>query len=497
MASNARQYDPDVIAASGGDAPSAATPPARKYDDDVVAASKPEILKPKRVGWSEENLAGPSEIIGSTIANIPHGMAHAGVDLYRRFTGGDTSAPDPSIVRATEVPMGQGGKQLLGDITQLPGIKQGIEGAKSADSALGRVSPTAQDIVHQTAGVAGDIADLTPLAGGVAKGVSILRDAKAAKAASLIEDGHPLSDAAKAERAEMDTHSAAAEKAGIELPARQVSKPQGYVNDAARTDLNLPKNAPITDGMIDAAKKRNVSPAYEAVKKVPEFQLGPKYQEAIKGVDLDQIDPKYRPPTEGAMTGARTAEVSGQLRSVARGLYEDAGNPNLTYAQREAARTQAQAHYQGAKAVEGGFREAASAGDAAESAASGNPVNTRSSVADRWDKARIYNAKSEAWRGAIDGAGNVSGPKIKKLLGDEPISGPMKEVGSVVAQYPELFKSTRLQTPGEGLLKRGARAVAPVAGAAAGTALFPGPMGASGGAALGELMSDRLLGPRR
>jgi hypothetical protein len=330
-------------------------------------------------------------------------------------------------------------------------------------------------------------------AGGVVGGMA--ERSAASDAAAALEQGHPLTSAAEAETADMQTHANAAEAAGVKLPPREVSPAQAYVNNAARRDLNLPQNAPVTDGLLDAANKQNVSPAYEAAKDTPEFQLGPKYQKAISGIDLSKIDPEWQPPTDGTMDGSRAVELSGQLRSVARGMYEDASNPNLTYAQRTEARQGAQAHYQAAKAVEGGFREAATTNDAAQSAATGTPTTAATDVADAWDKARVYKAKVEAWRGALDGAGNVSGPKIKKLLADEPVSGPMKEVGSVVAQYPELFRGTRLQTPPEGMLKKGARAIAPIAGAAIGEALVPGTLGAMGGSALGEYAAQRFLGP--
>ena len=184
VGNSARQYDDDAIAATGGPAPAPVASP-RAYDSDVIAASNPDASKQKRAGWAEENLLGPTEILGSAIANIPHAIAHSGVDMYRRLASKDTNAPDPSIVRATEVPMGQGGRQLLSDATQLPGIKQGIEGAKRADDALRRWSPTAQDVVHQTAGVIGDVANLLPVAGGLLKGASALSKSATATDAGI------------------------------------------------------------------------------------------------------------------------------------------------------------------------------------------------------------------------------------------------------------------------------------------------------------------------
>jgi hypothetical protein len=144
---------------------------------------------PSRVGWAEENLAGPSEIIGSTVANIPHAAAHAAVDLYRRVTGGNTDAPDPAAVQALQVPLGQGGQQLLGDIGSLasPVTSTLKGGLNAADDVLGRISPTAQDVVHQAGGVASDVANLAPVAGLVKGGVSAAADAIATKAPTITE----------------------------------------------------------------------------------------------------------------------------------------------------------------------------------------------------------------------------------------------------------------------------------------------------------------------
>jgi len=311
-------------------------------------------------------------------------------------------------------------------------------------------------------------------------------------AAGALEQGHQLTSAAQSEIDQMQTHASTASAAGVDLPPREISPAQAYANNAARQDLNLPKNAPVTDGLIDAAQKQNVAPAYEAASNVPKFELGPGYQDAISKVKLDKIDPEWRPPTNGTMTGQQAVDSSKQLRSIARGLYQDADNYNLTSVQQNQARTAAQAHYQAAKAVEGGFREAVTADDAAKTAA-GTPTTAGADTADAWDQARVYNAKAETWRGALDGAGNVIAPKIKKLLNDEPITGPMKDVASVAAQYPELFRGTRLQTPTEGLIKRGVRAVAPMAGAAAG-AHIAGPLGSMAGAGLAEYGVNKTLG---
>ena len=129
------------------------------------AKSAPDKPTPPRVGWAEENLAGPGEVIGTTIANIPHGMARGVQDLYRRFTGGNTEAPDSSVVEALHVPMGKGGEQLLSDAATL--IPARNPDNQPDDTNVPQFSEGTQDIIRNTLGVGRDVSDfVAPLAVG-------------------------------------------------------------------------------------------------------------------------------------------------------------------------------------------------------------------------------------------------------------------------------------------------------------------------------------------
>lgn len=187
MSSPASSVDADIQAAF------AAQPPGHdisNVDPDIAGAFSDKDAPAKRVGWAEENLAGPSELIGSTIANIPHAAAHAAVDLYRRWTGGDTSAPDPAAVRAIEVPQGAGGTQLLGDIKNMVPSNPNDVGSQTQairDARLG-TNPTALDVANQTRQVAGDVGNLAPVVGLAARSASALRATPAAAAVPTAED---------------------------------------------------------------------------------------------------------------------------------------------------------------------------------------------------------------------------------------------------------------------------------------------------------------------
>lgn len=144
---------------SGGDQPAWMKAP-------VVGA--PSARPDATVG---NTLGGAAELIGGGIANIPHAALHAGVDLARRLTGGNTDAPDPALVQMTEVPTGDAARNLIGRVAD-SSVGQGVGTVvKNADRALGDFSPVAQDLVHGAGSVAGDVLNLLPAAG-AAKSVS-------------------------------------------------------------------------------------------------------------------------------------------------------------------------------------------------------------------------------------------------------------------------------------------------------------------------------------
>lgn len=128
---------------------------------------------PERVGWAEENLAGPTEVIASTVANIPHAAAHAAVDLYRRVTGGNTDAPDPAAVQAIKVPIGAGGQQLLGDIGSMVPARS-ADNSATDETRIPEFSAGTQDILRNATAVGGDVANIAPAVGLVKGGISAL-----------------------------------------------------------------------------------------------------------------------------------------------------------------------------------------------------------------------------------------------------------------------------------------------------------------------------------
>lgn len=119
---------------------------------------------------------GVAELIGSTVGNIPHAAAHAAVDLYRRWTGGDTDAPDSPAVQALKVPLGAAGQQVASNIASVM-PKSNPSGPAVDDTAIPDVSPTTRDIATQALQVGGDVANIAPVVGLARTGLSALGDA--------------------------------------------------------------------------------------------------------------------------------------------------------------------------------------------------------------------------------------------------------------------------------------------------------------------------------
>jgi hypothetical protein len=124
----------------------------------------------------------------------------------------------------------------------------------------------------------------------------------------------------------------------------------------------------------------------------------------------------------------------------------------------------------------------------------------RGQLAQDWDDARVYTAKTYSAQGALDGAGNVNVSKLKQqILKGKPLSGNMETLANLGAQYPEAFRLTPPSAPAPGMIRRGAAALAPSAGALMGEALgsglgLPG-VGSVMGAAGGKVAAERIVPP--
>lgn len=151
-----------------------AAPSTAALAGDPLDAAFPDEKRPNSViGKNGEVTSGPlgfinglAEAGGNLLFNIPANAAHGAVDLYRRVSGGDPTAPEPSGVTRLRVPLSQNAQNVEDAVGSLAGTKPTVADQIDAlrRARLGTPNATVQDIVNQTAGVAGDVASIAPLA---------------------------------------------------------------------------------------------------------------------------------------------------------------------------------------------------------------------------------------------------------------------------------------------------------------------------------------------
>jgi hypothetical protein len=178
---------------------------AYHFDSDLVkppAAPKASAKEPvaQSIGSKVvEATAGPSDLMSTALLNIPHAAAHAVVDLARRFTGGDTDAPDPSIVQALHVAPGQAGQNLsrdIGNMLTLPPGEEKSDVSPEEQAAFDKKwmptpNATVPNVLGHIANVAGDVGSLAAAGGaakGIISGVSAARGAATEAAAAAAAD---------------------------------------------------------------------------------------------------------------------------------------------------------------------------------------------------------------------------------------------------------------------------------------------------------------------
>lgn len=130
------------------------TPAAPSLSEKIANATN-GYIDPAATGHA---LAGEAELLGGGIANIPHGVLSAGGDLLQRL---GITAKNPAE-HALEVPTGQTAKEFVTGVGQTPAAQAVGDAAHRADTAIGNFSPVLQDVLHEGAGVAGDVLNLVP-----------------------------------------------------------------------------------------------------------------------------------------------------------------------------------------------------------------------------------------------------------------------------------------------------------------------------------------------
>jgi len=143
------------------DAPAASADPWAQFKD----ATQPQPSAPESTGSQvTRGLLAAPDILATGALNIPYSILSSAYNLGRRVTGDDPNAPEPSWLAGLQAHLSPGTQKTLAETAGLPGVKQAIQGVRtageSADRAVGAVSPTAQDVLHQTQDVAQNVATL-------------------------------------------------------------------------------------------------------------------------------------------------------------------------------------------------------------------------------------------------------------------------------------------------------------------------------------------------
>jgi hypothetical protein len=269
MADSSSSTDPDVSAAFGGLAhPAPLSTAVTSTDPDVNAVTFQDEQKKldasKGPSWKDRAL-GAGDIAATAVLNIPHAIMGSAHDIYSRITTGEPNHSAP-----LEAKLGPSGTALVNEVKN-SAFGGGVSGAlESTDETLGKVSPTLQDVAHNTLDVGGDALNLAPLGAGAlgaVKGVAGLAESAAGAglsatgregAVSLLKsEGIPLSVAQESgsklaqhvERASAMTGDRAAEFSQQQAEALN----KAVLKRAGVTDANATAATP---DVMSAAKDR-------------------------------------------------------------------------------------------------------------------------------------------------------------------------------------------------------------------------------------------------
>jgi len=288
--------------------------------------------------------------------------------------------------------------------------------------------------------------------------------------------------------------------AGKLTTAQQASiKNQTITNGLVRSEFGLPEDAPLTSDTMDAIRAAQ-SPAYQAVKTIPDIQFGAKYNADLTKLTgtankITAALPNYKStgsaqiqdlvdslkPTNGVMDGETAVELSKSLRSEASSYLTAAnrtGDPQ-------------------ARALGTAYRGAA---EAVENAVEDHLTNIgQPDLAANWDAARTTIAKTYSVENALDGAGNVDATKLgKQLLKGKPLSGNLEAAANFANAFPKAARNLKESVPGISPLDVYSGAAIDLAtGNHAGLALGPGRMALRSGllSPAGQALARPPVGP--
>lgn len=456
------------------------------------------------VPWWKQALMSPvaglelaAQTVTGAAASIPAGLGYGGAAIGKAF-GADV---DPSAVQSewqnylTWHPKSEIAQKLnaadaaLTQKVTAPVVRKYGE----ATEAVAERSPFAGELMKAAPGAFQAASALVPAYAGMRAAMNRPFVPQGPEPIYSLDEPHPLAEAAKQEGARLEGIKQRATAAGFDLPeggsgarhAKAAITNQPLANEAARQELMLPDDAPLTPQLLDKARSHYASPAYKAIEQQEAIPLGAAYKAEMESLgDIPaEFSDKLKPPEIGAMiSGKEAVNLSRKFRYRANQYDKQAmlsGSPEAS--------DLAELHRGAAEAIEEAVKQHLDS--------SGN-----GQLAQDWDNARVYVAKTYSVQNALDGAGNVKVTDLKRqLLKNKPLSGKLEMLANLGAQYPEAFRLTPASGPKPGLVRRATAAVIPHAATAAGAGLgsaigFPG-AGAVAGRAVGESLSNRIVPP--
>ena len=309
---------------------------------------KPEGGTPVTTG---RMLLGEGEMLASGIAGIPHGAAHAAVDLYSRLGlpgSAPVGSPDPSVVRAIEPPTGQAAKDVASAVGALPPVQSLMHGAQSADTALRSASPVASDLLHGALHVGGDVLNLLPGAGAVENIAGRVGKAGAEAAAAggagleaglRVPQAHPIARtvAGQSGRDALTIHN---QQVGNVIAANEAGHAPGQISYEGLASAREPANAvynrvarALPEGPLDAQAMAQIEAA--GAPAGGRITAGSPQAQAHISVLRDQLGNPARPPTGDMIVNELRALRQEGFKNAA---SEDVSNQSLGKAQLDMAK---------------------------------------------------------------------------------------------------------------------------------------------------------------
>jgi hypothetical protein len=395
-----------------------------------------------RVSGTQEALLGPTELLGSTIGNIPHAAAHAAVDLYRRVTGGNLEAPEPAAVSALKVPAGKAGTQLASDIGKGMNIggSQGPTNPPEAEAQAAQIngpltapplSENARDTISNVTGhvasVLGDVGNLLPAAGVVKRGVGIASDVADAAAARAAATPAAVT---KYGMQTGENSPIARNVAGASARPAVAAHNQAIADPVLGAQAGVSPGTKLTSQSLEDARGAPNSVYERAETSIPTGPLSPTAAQAVQGVGADDMI-VHSPDTQATIEAQKARLLSGPLTG-----------SQVVNAQRAL-------RFNGFRNVGAEDPEMNALGQAQlkmSDALHQHMVDTLPPdapvSADQLAAARVALAQNHTVENVLGPNGNINLAKLAKLHNDNPgmLSGPMQEIAQFASDHPEVTR---------------------------------------------------------